>query len=141
MPALAFEITGICVAARISASAASVSAPAPKNPFTIDEEDVFDDEDGEEARYRSTNDDEEAGPLASSSSRQPPPQDLGVVAVAPRGALRREASDGLVLDSPLAVSAAGGSPSSSSFVPTVPPEAGGGAKQQQQPGFDSVDLR
>jgi len=123
------------------ASAASVSAPAPKNPFTIDEEDVFDDEDGEEARYRSTNDDEEAGPLASSSSRQPPPQDLGVVAVAPRGALRREASDGLVLDSPLAVAAAGGSPSSSSFVPTVPPEAGGGAKQQQQPGFDSVDLR
>ena len=135
-------------------SAAADSAPAPKNPFTIDEEDALDDDD-EEARYRRDNHaagDEEAGPLApSSSSRQRAP-DLSV-AVAPRGALQREASDGLVLDSPLAVAAAAGGSSSSSSVPAVPPPAvaGGGTtsaarpppppQQRQQPGFDSVDLR
>ena len=125
-------------------SAAAVSAPpAPKNPFTIDEEDY----DDEEARYRSTNDDaaaggdEEAGPLASSSSQQQQrprgASDLNI-AIAPRGALRREASDGLVLDSPLAVASTGRGGSS---VPAVPPEAGGGAATSAaRPGFDSVDL-
>lgn len=124
------------------------AAPVPKNPFTIDEEDD-DDIDGEEARYKKNNkngtgEDEEAGPLASSSSQQQQRQQqnlsIAVVAPVPRGALLREASDGLVFDSPLAVAAAG-----SSSVPAVPPPAGGISasrqQQQQQSGFDSVDLR
>ena len=124
-----------------AAAAAAASAPAPKNPFTIDEEDAVDDFD-EEARYRCNNDDdaardEEAGPLAPPSSssqqqqqqqQQPRASDLSV-AVMPRGALQREASDRLVLDSPLAVAAS---------VPAVPEQQ---QQRQQQPGFDSVDLR
>jgi len=134
---------GASTATTATATYNNGAAPVPKNPFTIDEE-----EDDEDTRYQSNEnaaaadggEEDEAGPLSQQQQQRRPPStsDLGVTAVAPRGALRREASDGLVLDSPLAVAAAGGA----ATVPAVPPAGTSRPQQQQQQtGFDSVDLR